>query len=87
MHTRPVPYTSGGMLPDNPSAKNELSSAVRLSTMVSHPSPILTIQSVESSARWATNCNDGPDGGREGTECVLRRSERAALTSSRCPRT
>jgi alpha-glucosidase len=61
MHTRPVPNTSGGILPANPSAKNELSSAVRLSTMVSHPSPVLTIQSVESSARWARNCNDGQD--------------------------
>jgi hypothetical protein len=37
MHTLPVPKTSGGMLPANPSAKNEPSSTERLSTMMSGP--------------------------------------------------
>jgi hypothetical protein len=33
MQTRPVANTSGGRLPDSPSAKSEPSSTVRLSTM------------------------------------------------------
>jgi hypothetical protein len=33
MQIRPVPYTSGGMLPAKPSAKNDPSSTGRLSTM------------------------------------------------------
>ncbi len=35
--TRPAAKTSGGLLPDNPSAKNEASSTVRRSTMPSLP--------------------------------------------------
>src|ERR1700676_1882632 len=57
MHTRPRAYTSGGVLPDSPSARNELSSPIRLSTMTVQPLRGRGHQLLESSAGWDGNCN------------------------------